>query len=178
MKKIIETERCIIQDVTIENKNEIYNILSNKEVNENLNIEKPVDEKVIENLMLKYESEYKKGTYEPLAIIDKANKNFIGVILLKLDLYNDDAYEYTSYINPNYKNKGITTEVLKEVTKYFFENYKQNNFRGYIMTKNIASKRVLEKNNFALEKIFNVKGLGEIYSYLMTRENFKKIYKI
>ena len=43
------------------------------------------------------------------------------------------------------------------------------------MENNLASRRVLEKCNFTLEKIFKVDGIeGNIYSYLITKEDYLK----
>ena len=51
--------------------------------------------------------------------------------------------------------------------KFVFDNIKVKYFRGFIKEKNIASKKVLEKCGFELEKIFDVEGIeGKIYSYL------------
>ena len=127
-------------------------------------------------LINKYFKHYQDETYEPLAITLRDTNEFVGVFLFKLDLYNEDAYECTIYIDEKFWNKGITTEVMKFMVNYFFNNYKQSNFRGYIMEKNTASARVFEKCNFKLERIFKVDGIdGNILSYLMTREDYFNI---
>lgn len=59
------------------------------------------------------------------------------------------------------------TEVLPYMTEFAFKDIGTGNFRGFVMEKNKASSRVLEKCGFELEKIFEVPGLeGKIISYL------------
>ena len=172
----MNTDRLNLRLVDINDSTDIYNILSNDNVNQNLNMDKPKDINDINELINKYFKHYQDETYEPLAITLRDTNEFVGVFLFKLDLYNDDAYECTIYIDEKFWNKGITTEVMKFMVNYFFNNYKQSNFRGYIMEKNTASARVFEKCNFKLERIFKVDGIdGNILSYLMTREDYFNI---
>ena len=172
----MNTDRLNLRLVDINDSTDIYNILSNDNVNQNLNMDKPKDINDINKLINKYFKHYQDETYEPLAITLRDTNEFVGVFLFKLDLYNEDAYECTIYIDEKFWNKGITTEVMKFMVNYFFNNYKQSNFRGYIMEKNTASARVFEKCNFKLERIFKVDGIdGNILSYLMTREDYFNI---
>lgn len=172
----MNTDRLNLRLVDINDSTDIYNILSNDNVNQNLNMDKPKDINDINELINKYFKHYQDETYEPLAITLRDTNEFVGVFLFKLDLYNEDAYECTIYIDEKFWNKGITTEVMKFMVNYFFNNYKQSNFRGYIMEKNTASARVFEKCNFKLERIFKVDGIdGNILSYLMTREDYFNI---
>lgn len=169
----METKRCKLRLVSMDDIEDLYNILIKDEVVSNLNMDKPKTLNDIKKLIEKYEEEYKKETYEPLAIIDKETNKFIGIFLLKLDLYNEDAYECTTYIDTPYWNKGIVTEVMNYMVGYFFNKYQINNFRGYVMEKNGASAKVLQKCHFKLEKIFKVDGIeGNILSYLMTRLDY------
>ena len=172
----MNTDRLNLRLVDINDSADIYNILSNDKVNQNLNMNKPKDINDVVELINKYLKNYLEGTYEPLAITLKDTNEFIGVFLFKLDLYNEDAYECTIYIDEKFWNKGFSTELIKSMINYFFTKYKQSNFRGYIMAKNTASARVFEKCNFKLEKIFKVDGIdGSILSYLMTREDYNNL---
>ena len=101
--------------------------------------------------------------------------DFIGVFLIKLDLYDDDCYEFTIYLNKKYWNRGVYTECLRYMIKFAFEEIKTGNFRGFVMEKNEASSKVLEKCGFKLEKIFKVEGIqGEIKSYLIKMDDYCK----
>lgn len=172
------TQRFILRKVKKEDNKEIFKILSDTETIENLNmdIHKTIEDtnKMLEN----YLKENEEGTKFPYAIIEKGTNNFIGVFLIKLDLYDEDCFEFTIYLKKEYWGKGIYTEVLPYMTEVAFEEVKTGNFRGFVMEKNVASSRVLEKCNFKLEKVFEVPGLeGKIKSYLITKEDYYKMKK-
>lgn len=171
----IETNRFILRKVVKEDKEEIFKILSDEDVIQNLNMD--IHKNIIdtEKLIEEYLLENEKGTKYPFAIIEKETNKFLGVFLIKLDLFDEDCFEFTVYIGKEYWGKGIYTEVLPYMTKFSFEEIKTGNFRGFVMEKNVASSKVLEKCGFKLEKIFEVPGLeGKIISYLITREEYLK----
>lgn len=171
----IVTNRFILRKVNKEDNEEIFKILSDKDVNENLNMDIHVNILDTDKLIEEYLEENKIGNKYPFAIIDKNTKEFLGVFLIKLDLYDEDCFEFTIYIGKDNWGKGIYTEVLPYMTEYAFTKIKTGNFRGFVMEKNIASSKVLEKCGFALEKVFEVPGLnGKIKSYLITREEYLK----
>lgn len=179
MRKI-ETKRFILRKIELEDVEKIYKILSNEKVITNLNMSKPKNIDDIHQLLKDYNDGLKKNTKFPYAVIDKNTNEFIGVFLLKLDLYDENCFEFTIYLDEQYWGNRVYTEILPYMTEFAFEDIKIGNFRGFVMEKNRASSRVLEKCGFELEKIFEVPGLeGKILSYLMTKEKYEKIkYKI
>lgn len=171
----IETKRYILRKVEENDAEYIFKILSDKDVIENLNMDIHKNISDTENMLKEYFEENEKGNKYPFSIIDKETNKLVGVFLIKLDLYDEDCFEFTVYISKEEWGKGIYTEVLPYMTKFAFEKIGTGNFRGFVMEKNIASSKVLEKCGFELEKIFEVPGLeGKIISYLITKENYNK----
>lgn len=169
----IETNRFLLRKVTIEDAENIFKILSNPKVISNLNmdIHKNLDD--THKLLADYFEGLENKTKFPYAILDKKTNAFLGIFLIKLDLYDEDCFEFTIYLSEEHWGKGIYSEVLPHMVKVAFENIKTGNFRGFVKEKNIASSKVLEKCNFKLEKIFEVPGLeGKIISYLITKEDY------
>ena len=150
MENII-TNRFILRKVNKEDSTEIFKILSDKDVNENLNMDIHVNISDTDKLIEEYLEENKVGNKYPFAIIDKNTNEFLGVFLIKLDLFDEDCFEFTIYIGKDYWGKGIYTEVLPYMVKYAFENIKTGNFRGFVMENNVASSKVLVKCGFNLE---------------------------
>ena len=176
--RVIETKRFILRKVEANDAEKIYKILSNENViaNLNMNIHKNIEDTY--ELIADYSEVLQNNTKFPYAIIDKITKEFIGVFLIKLDLYDEDCFEFTVYLDEKYWGKGIYTEVLPYMADVAFKDIKTGNFRGFVMEKNQASSKVLEKCGFELEKIFEVPGLdGKIISYLMTRDKHEKNIK-
>lgn len=171
----INTERFLLRKIEREDLDDIFRLLSNPEIIENLNIEIHKCKENSEKLIAEYLEGYEKGTKYPYAIIEKSTNKFVGVFLIKLDLFDEECFEFTVYLNKKYWGKGIYTEILPYMTKVAFEDIKTENFRGFVMERNIASSKVLERCNFKLEKIFEVTGIeGKIKSYLITRKNYIK----
>ena len=152
--KEIETKRLKLRKIELADAEKIYEILSNEKVISNLNME--IHESIEDTYKLL--EDYLKGFEEkvkfPYTILDKESNELIGVFLIKLDLYDEDCFEFTIYLDEKYWGKGIYTEVLPYMIEIAFEDIKTENFRGFVMEKNKASSRVLEKCGFELEKIF------------------------
>lgn len=173
--KEVTTNRCKFRLVEEMDIDDIYEILSNPNVitNLNMNIHNTKEDTMV--LLENYKTEFKSGNKLPLVIIDKSSNEFIGVFLIKLDLYNDNAYEITVYLKEKFWGNGIYSEILPAMIKFAFEVVGTQNFRGYVMEKNIASAKGLEKSGFVLEKVFKVPNIeGNIKSYLITRDMYKK----
>ena len=75
---------------------------------------------------------------------------------------------------------GITTEALKEVIRFIFENTEIDRLNGRVDVRNIASNRVMEKCGFTYqcteEKIFR-QSLGEArdrHKYYLSEEQRKR----
>ena len=169
----IETKRFILRKVKMEDAEKIYKILSNEKVISTLNMEKHKSIGDTYNMLNSYEEEFSKKTKFPFAIINKETKEFIGVFLIKLDLYDDDCFEFTIYLDEQHWGKGTYKEVLPYMIKFAFEDICTGNFRGFVMEKNLVSAKTLENSGFNLEKIFKVPGInGNILSFLITRQEY------
>lgn len=167
----METERIVFKTIDYCDRDILYFILTDERVIPYLNMSKPSSIEDIDMLIAKYKDHINKGDFEGFSMFEKKSGAFIGVWLFKLDLYNDDAYESTLYLHPDYQNKGYGKETLTFMTDYFFKNYKITNLRSYIKERNAASAAVLNRCGYQLEKIFDVEGIkGKIHSYL-TKEN-------
>lgn len=176
--KTIETQRFYLSTITMEDVDSVYKILSKENVIVNLNMEihKSIEDtkKLIEN----YISELGNKTKFPYKITDKKTGEFIGVFLNKLDLYDEDCFEFTIYLDEKYWGMGIYTEILPYMIDSAFEVAKTSNYRGFVKESNLASRKVLEKSNLKLEKIFNVPGIDEkIYSFLITKKEWENLKK-
>lgn len=174
--KQLETKRFILRKVNIQDNIDIFEILSDEETTKYLNMERHINIEMTNDMIKDYLNGFEEGTKYPFAITDKETNNFIGVILVKLDLYDEDCFEFTIYINKKYWNKGIYTEVIKSIIKFTFKEIKTENFRGFVMEGNESSCRVLERSGFSLEKIFEVPGIErKIKSYLITKNDYESL---
>lgn len=78
------------------------------------------------------------------AIRQTDKETLIGIIELSLDANNSKA-EAGYWLEENYWNMGYTTEVLKKVITFAFENLKLNKIYATHHLDNMASGRVMQK---------------------------------
>lgn len=97
--RVVETERFILRKVELDDAKSIYNILSDKDVILNLNMEIHENIEDTYKLLDDYFEGLSKNTKFPYAIVDKNSNEFIGVFLMKLDLYDEDCFEFTIYLD-------------------------------------------------------------------------------
>ena len=170
----IETKRFILRQVNKDDNKDIFEILKNSKVIKNLNMDIHKSIEDTDNLIKEYEEGLERNEKFPFAIIDKKTQSFLGVFLVKLDLYDEDCFEFTIYLKEEYWGQGIYTEITPYMVKFSFEVVNTGNVRGFIKESNIASRKVLEKLGFKLEKIFDVPGIDQkIYSYLITKNDYE-----
>lgn len=145
MKPIIETERIILRQFTLDDIDAVFEFGSNKTVNKytgDVSLKNKAEaENIIENINFK---DYKKYGYGRWAVVFKETNKVIGFAGLKfLPEFNETDIGFRFL--PDYWNKGIATEVSKEIIKYGFENFNLNRIIGIADPKNIGSCKVLEK---------------------------------
>ncbi|MBR2828739.1 MAG: GNAT family N-acetyltransferase [Bacilli bacterium] len=170
--KEIETKRFLLKKLEKKYLNNIYSILSSSLVIQNLNMKIHKNIQDTEKLLQEYEEGYQRREKYPFEILDKNTLEFIGVFLIKLDLYDEDSFEFTIYLDRKYWNQGIYQEILPYMKDYAFLEIGTMYFRGFVMEKNIASRRVLEKCGFSLEKVFSVPGINDsIYDYVIKNDH-------
>lgn len=104
MRKI-ETKRFILRKVELEDSISIYKILSNESVICNLNMDIHTKIEDTYSLLNEYNKGIENGTKFPYAIIDKNTSDFIGVFLIKLDVFDEDCFEFTIYLDEKYWGK-------------------------------------------------------------------------
>jgi len=113
------------------------------------------------------------------AITLKGNDKLIGIIgHYRIQPENHRA-EIGYMILPEYNGKGITSEAIKVVIEYGFEQMQLHSIEAVIDPENSASEKVLQKNGFVKEAHILENELWEgkfwdtvIYSLL--KRNFKK----
>lgn len=171
----IETNRFLLNMLELEDHVRVYEILNDEEVTKYLNVGRIKSLDDAKNLVQDYLEGYKNGTKYPFAITSKDRNGLIGVFIIKLDLFDDDCFEFTVFIDKEYWNNGVYSEVLPYMTAVAFDVINTGNFRGFVMSSNRSSARVLIKNGFTLEKTFCVDGIADkIESYLLTHEQYKR----
>lgn len=150
----LETERLVLRRLDSKDANDIFTMRSN-----------PETMKYIPRPILKNQEDACKL----IAILDAkidANEGINWGITLKNDskvigiigYYRAKPEHYRAEIGymllPEYSRKGITSEAVKRVIQYGFEDMKLHSIEAVLDAKNWASERLLKKNGFVKEGHF------------------------
>lgn len=104
---------------------------------------------------------YNDGEYFNWVITQREDGKIVGAINLKPN-HEDDSVMFSYAIDNRFTGKGYMTEALTKVKEYALDKLKVSRFVGGCVTKNIASKKVMEKCGLKHEKtIKNYKTLSD-----------------
>lgn len=158
--KDIETERLILRDASVDDAEDMFEYAKLEEVTKYLSWKPHLSVKDSEKILEMLSKEAKeKDSYVLKAIVLKENDKMIGTIDARIfgDGLKDAEFGYC--LNPKYWNKGYMSEALKAFIQGLHREHGIENVFGSFERENIASKRVMQKN--------------EMYYYETVRRNFK-----
>lgn len=158
--KDVETERLILRDASVDDAEDMFEYAKLEEVTKYLSWKPHISLKDSEKILEMLSKEAKeKDSYALKAIVLKENDKMIGTIDARIfgDGLKDAEFGYC--LNPKYWNKGYMSEALKAFIQGLHREHSVENVFGSFERENIASKRVMQKN--------------EMYYYETVRRNFK-----
>jgi [ribosomal protein S5]-alanine N-acetyltransferase len=144
--KELQTERLILRRLTIEDTESVYNNWANDdEVTYYLSWPTHKDKNVTKGVLENWIKNYSKNDFYQWAIVPKAINEPIGTISV-VDKNDDIQMVEIGYcIGRKWWNKGITSEALNAIIKYFFEEIKVNRIEAWHDIKNQNSGKVMAK---------------------------------
>ncbi|TDP61310.1 GNAT family N-acetyltransferase [Flavobacterium dankookense] len=175
----LETERLLLRRVSVEDVHEVLALRGNPETMKYIPrpIIKTIEEAMEHINMINEKIDANIGIN--WAITLKESTKLIGIIGHYRIQPENHRSEIGYMILPEYNGKGITSEAIKAVINYGFEQMQLHSIEAVIDPENSASEKVLQKNGFVKEAHILENELWEgkfwdtvIYSLL--RRNFKK----
>ncbi|WP_106917179.1 GNAT family N-acetyltransferase [Chryseobacterium aurantiacum] len=163
MKKILETERFLLRELTVGDAMSFY------ELNENSKVIQYTGDRSFESVeeattFLQNYNDYDENGYGRWAVIDKSNNEFLGWCGLKYDSSKDETDLGFRFFE-KFWNRGVATESAIACLKYGLDQLKLKKIVGRAMSENIASIKVLQKLGFTFDKEFDFDGCkGVIYT--------------
>ncbi len=149
MNTVIETERLILRALQPTDVVGFFEMDSNREVHQYLG-NSPIKtmEQALENIN-NIIQQYKDNGIGRWAVIEKSSGHFIGWSGLKLittEVNNHvNFYDVGYRLHPNFWGKGYATESAKAAIAYGFTQMNLTEIIGIADTKNVQSRRALEK---------------------------------
>lgn len=94
-----------------------------------------------------------KKIYFPFVIVDTAIQKPVGYTDIKSIDWNIPKAEMGFFIDENYEGKGIVSKAVSKIIEHCFETLQMKKLFLRTHEKNIASRKVAEKNGFTVEGI-------------------------
>ncbi len=163
MKKILETERTYLRELTVRDAASFYRLNLDEEV---LRYTGDVAFESINHAKMFLENYDQYATYGVgrWAVIHKETNDFLGWCGLKFTPKSNE-YDIGFRFFKKYWNQGYATETAKACIEYGLHTLQLKTIVGRAMKANIASVKVLEKIGLSYERDFDFDGnLGVVYT--------------
>lgn len=160
--KTIETERTFLRQLSTDDASDFYKLNLDEDVLKYTGDKPFANEQAAFDFIQNYD-QYKKYGVGRLAVIDKANYDFLGWCGLK---YNEDIKEYDLGFRffKKHWNHGLATETAIKCLDYGLNELSLKKIIARVRVENIASIRVLEKSGMTFKEPFLFDGSeGLIY---------------
>ena len=144
MKKIIETDRLILRELSLDDTDSLYIILSDEETMKHY--PKPYTKEETKGWIERSIKSYKEFGYGLWAVILKESNQFIGQCgISSQDIDGKVVPEIGYHINKKFWNKGYATEAAGACLEYGFTKLSLNEIFIHTYIKNIPSTKIAEK---------------------------------
>ena len=144
---ILETDRCIVREITVEDVDRLYEIYADEDVKRYIEDLYSDKEKEIEHTINYITHQYRFYEYGLWVVISKETNELIGRAGI-FDRDKQDATELGFVFEKNSWGKGIATEVLSAIMNYAREELDIKKLYAHADKDNIRSKKLLEKLGF------------------------------
>lgn len=168
--KDIETERLILRDASVDDAEDMFEYAKLEEVTKYLSWKPHISVKDSEKLLEMLGKEAKeKDSYVFKVVVLKENDKMIGTIDARLFGEGLKDAEFGYCLNPKYWNKGYMSEALQAFMEALHKEHRIENIFGSFERENIASKRVMQKNEMyyyeTVRRVFKNKGEVELIRF-------------
>jgi len=163
MKIIIETDRLLLREIFASDRNGLFAIDSDPDVNIYLGNNPVKNIEQTDDIIQFIRKQYVDNGIGRWAMIEKGTNNFIGWTGLKFitDLTNNhkNYYDLGYRLNKNYWGKGFATEAATASLNYAFEKLKTEEVFAMADCKNVGSNNILNKVGLHLIEKFDLDGV-------------------
>ena len=175
---VIETERLVLRPFTMEDVPGVVEFAGSEETYRGtLCMPRPYTEEDAVKWISSHNSQFFNGTGMESAIT--FNRQFMGVVGLSINKEHNRA-EIGYWLGKPYWGKGYTTEAVRAIVRYAFEELELNRITSRHFPHNPASGKVLEKAGFTKEGFLRSEYLKDgkyldavVFGYL--RQDFRRV---
>lgn len=169
MKKIAETNRLYLRELTMEDFDDLLEILSDPE--SMIHYRAPFDEERVRRWIRWSIESYEKYDCGLWAVILKQSGECIGDCgITTQEIEGKIVKEIGYHIKKHYCGMGLATEAAIAARDYGFEKLGFERIISYMTPENLPSRRVAEKNGMHFVKVFEMNGRSQVM-YEITNSN-------
>ncbi|NYB75359.1 MULTISPECIES: GNAT family N-acetyltransferase [Sedimentibacter] len=181
--KTIETERLILRKFELTDIEDMYNNFANDD-DVTRYITWPAHKSIEETkkVVQGYVNDSERDNYYHWCIVLKETNEVIGSIGAPRMFDDLKLFEVGYVIGKRFWNKGIMTEAMKPLLKFFFEEVGVNRIEARHDTKNPGSGKVMVKSGMQIEGILrqagkNNTGICDSAIYSILKEDYERMNK-
>ena len=150
----LETERCRLRQVEYTDAHQCFSLRSDERVMRYIDRDKWSNIDEAHDHISKMKESFQKAEGISWAVCLKENNNMIGMAGLWRIIKEHHRAEIGYTLSPDFWNKGLMTEVIREIIRFGFDEMNLHSIEANINPENLASIKILEKNNFRKEAYF------------------------
>ncbi|MDQ7780604.1 MAG: GNAT family N-acetyltransferase [Planctomycetota bacterium] len=161
MKKILETERLLLRELTIDDASDLAEVLTDPESMRFYPA--PFDSGRVVAWIRWCIDSYRQYGYGLWAVVLRQTNECIGdcgISMQKID--GESVPEIGYHIKLRHCRRGYATEAAIAVKEYGFATFGFDRIISYMNPKNVASRRVAEKNGMTFVREFEKNGMPEV----------------
>ena len=175
----IRTSRLVLSLVTIDETEQVHELLSVPEVDRYNALGIPTNIEVTSVYVEEWLRDQQHRTQLVFSIRLIQEDTFIGVLGIKLSHFKYKRGEVWYKIHPTFWNKGYATECLRGALQCCFEELDLHRIEAGCAIENVASVKVLEKNGMIREgrkrkNLPLISGWSDTYQYGILAEDWAK----
>ena len=173
--KELETKRLNLRKMKDSDADTMFKMwASDNEVTKYMTWHTHQDKSETEEILKRWVSFYSDIKFYHWGIELKEEKLLIGSISSVIFEENTKTVEVGYCISRKYWNQGLTSEALRRIIEYFFDSVGVNVVRATFDTRNIASRKVMEKCGMTFEGVKRLaaatsSGIGDLGMCSITR---------
>ena len=170
----LETERLILREYTMDDFDDLYEILSDEETMKHY--PKPFDEEKVRYWINWNITNYKTFGFGLWAVVLKDTNEMIGDCGITMQIIDGEIKPEIGYhINKKYQRRGYATEAARKCRDYVFQNTPFNIIYSYMKYTNIGSYSVAIKNGMKLIKEYDDPKNIISKAYAITRKEWESL---
>lgn len=170
----LETNRLILRELTMEDFNDLFEILSDEETMKHY--PRPFDEQKVRDWIQWNICNYQTFGFGLWAVVLKENNKMIGDCGITMQNIDGEIKPEIGYhINKKYQRQGYATEAAIRCRNFAFENTPFNRIYSYMKYTNVGSYSVALNNGMKLIKEYEDPKNKISKAYAISHEEWEKI---